>query len=371
MSSFRDEFPILERCVYLNSNSTGAFPRGAQRVLGRYWLTLANWRDEVWERWWAELHAYCDDVAAFIGSKPGSVVTDANSTSLLARLASALDFSTRPRVVISDLEFPSMEVLWRSAERLGAELVIVPSDGIAPSIDALIDAIDDRTRLVCVSHATFATGALLDVRPLADAAHDHGAWIALDAYQTLGVVPVDVNKLRVDFLLGGAHKWLCGAPDLGFLWIRPSLIELLRPVTGWMSLANPLSFQASTELATNARRFASGTPAVLPAVFSSVGLELIRRAGIAQIRADSTRRTQRIIERADSVGIPVASPRSPSLRGGIVCLRPDDAEGIVARLRERNFICSHRAGIRVAPHFYNTDGEVERFMDALIDEVAA
>ena len=371
----RDEFPVLSRCVYLNSNSTGAFPRGARAVLDGYWATLEDWRDEAWESWWGELHAYCDAVAAFVGGTPGSVVTDANATSLLARLATALDFQSRPRVVISDLEFPTMEVLWRSAARLGAELVVVPSRGLGSGVEidagALIEAIDARTRLVCVSHATFATGALLDVRHVARAAHDAGAWLALDAYQTLGVVPVDVNALDVDFLLGGAHKWLCGAPDLGFLWIRPELVSRLEPVTGWMALADPLSFRASTELAPGARRLASGTPAVLPAMFSRVGLELIREAGIETIRRDSIRRSARIIERADASDVPVATPRDAERRGGIVCLRPAHAEALTARLKARGFVASHRDGIRIAPHFYNTDDEVERFMDALDDELRA
>lgn len=370
-SPFRDEFPVLDGCVYLNSNSTGAFPRGARAVLDEYWATLASWRDEAWESWWKDLHEYCDAIARFVGSEPGSVVTDANATSLLARLATALDFRERPRVITTDLEFPTMEVLWRSAERFGAELVIVSTDGIEVDPRSLLDAIDARTRLVCVSHATFGTGALLEVGDVARVAHEHGAWVALDAYQTLGIVPVDVGHLDVDFLVGGAHKWLCGAPDLGFLWVRPSLAASLHPVTGWMSLADPLSFRASRELAPGARRFASGTPAVLPATFSRVGLDLVERVGIERIRQDSIRRTQRIIERADAHDIPVATPRASHRRGGIVCLRPDRAERIASQLRERGFVCSHRSGIRVAPHFYNTDDEVERFMDALVEEVRA
>ena len=368
MSPFREEFPVLTGCVYLNSNSTGAVPRGTRTVLDAYWEALASWRDETWSTWWEELQSYCDALARLIGGTPGSVVTGANATSLLARLATAIDFRERPRVVISDLGFPTMEVLWRSAAKLGAEVVVVHTDGIEVDSRSLLDAIDDRTRLVCVSHATFATGALLEVGEVARVAHQRGAWLALDAYQTVGIVPVDVGALDVDFLIGGAKKWLCGAPDLGFLWVRPALSSQLRPVTGWMSLADPFRFEVSSELASGARRFAAGTPAVLPALFSRVGLDLVARAGVERIRADSLRRTQRIIERADEHGIPVATPRDAHRRGGIVCLRPNRSSAVAERLRERGFVCSHRAGIRVAPHFYNTDDEVERFMDALVEE---
>ncbi|MEM9074791.1 MAG: aminotransferase class V-fold PLP-dependent enzyme [Myxococcota bacterium] len=363
----RKEFPVLSECVYLNSNSTGAFPRGGEEVLRRYWETLADWRDDVWERWWQELHETASDFGTLIGAPLGTVVTDVNLTSLLARLATSLDFSTgRRRVITTDLEFPTMEVLWRSAARLGAELVVIPSNGVEVDQDALHAAIDERTRLVCVSHATFGTGALLDAEALVFAAHRVGAWVALDAYQSVGVVPIDVTEIGVDFLLGGAHKWLSGAPDLGFLYVRPALLRWLRPVTGWMSLDNPLTFAPSETLTTTARRFASGTPAVLPAIFSRVGLALLQSVGVDAIREESLARTERIIARLDAAGMEVATPRDPARRGGVVCVRHPDADELAQTLRAEGFVISVRGGLRIAPHYYNTDEEIDAFLDALV-----
>src|SRR5687767_3018508 len=222
--SVRAEFPLLAECTYLNSNSTGAFPRGVEKVLARYWETLRSWRDEVWERWWHDLHAYADALAAFIRAPPGSVVTDASLSSLLGRLGTCFDYGgARRRIVITDAEFPTISFVWRAFSRHGAELVIVPSRGDLVDEDDVCAAVDERTLLVCVSHATFATGQLLDVGRIARHAHRMGALMAVDAYQSVGAVPVGVGRLDPDFLLGGAHKWLCGSTESGFMYVRPGL----------------------------------------------------------------------------------------------------------------------------------------------------
>jgi kynureninase len=369
----RAEFPLLATCVYLNSNSTGAVPRGVEAVLDQYWQTISHWRDEVWERWWVDLHAYADALAAFLGAPAGSVVTDVNLSTLLGRLLGALDFTERPKIVTTALEFPTVPFLLRAQERRGATVHVVPvRDGVRLDIEELVAAIDERTRLVCLSHASYETGALVDLDAVVRRARACGAWVVVDAYQSVGVVPVDVGALDVDFLLGGAHKWLCGSIESAFLYVRPRLIGELEPTaTGWMASRDPLSFGPAREYADTARRFASGTPAVLPALVSHVALRILADVGIPTIRAASLRLTSRILARALEADLPTATPHDPNTRGGIVCLRFPGDDRVVAELKALGFVCSHRGGIRIAPHFYNTDDEVDGFMDALVGRARA
>ena len=375
-SALREEFPLLASCVYLNSNSTGAVPRGARAALDAYWRTLADWRDEAWEIWWNDLNAYRDELAALLGAPAGSVVCDANVSTLFSRLLSCFDFrdgKDRPRVVTSDREFPAIPHILRAFERHGLEPVIVPSrDGVEIDSERLLGEIDERTRLVIVSHATFETGALLDVAPIIRRAREVGALVALDAYQSVGVLPLDVTASGVDFVFGGAHKWLCGSCESAFLYVRPDFLPTLRPAfTGWIAAADPLSFGPPIGWAVDARRFAAGTPAVLPAQLSRPGLALVRAQGAEAIRRRSLAQTNHIIARADAAGLAVATPRPHERRGGIVALRfPGDAD--VARdLVASGFVCSYRGGLRIAPHFYNTDEEIDRFCDELVRRVRA
>lgn len=370
LSAVRAEFPLLETCTYLNSNSTGAFPRGMDAVLQRYGQTLQRWRDEVWEGWWAEWIGYMDAVASFINAPAGSVVTDANLTTLLGRLGTCFDFKgERNRVVLTDLEFPTTPFLWRGFGRYGAETVVVPTESGRVDEEQLCAAIDERTLLVSISHANFASGALVDLAAVVRRAHQVGARVVADAYQSVGVVPLDMKALGVDFLLGGAHKWMCGSIESAFLYIRPDLLPTLQPAaTGWMAGENPLTFSPAKEWAPTARRLASGTPAVLPSQLSRVGLDLLAAVGMPTIRAHSLRLTARVMERADEAGLTVVTPREDARRAGVVALRfPGDLE-VTRRMVARGFVCSHRGALRVAPHFYNTLEEVERFMDALVAE---
>jgi selenocysteine lyase/cysteine desulfurase len=369
MRAARAEFPLLAECVYMNSNSTGAVPRGVERVLAAYWDTIARWRDEVWERWWVELHAYADAVAALLGAPAGTVVTDVNLSSLLGRLLGAITLGRRrPVIVTTELEFPTVPFLLRAQKRRGAQVRVVRArDGARVDTGELLAAIDERTRIVCLSHASYVSGALIDLAPVIRTAHACGAWVAVDAYQSVGVVPIDVTGLDVDFLLGGAHKWLCGSIESAFLYVHPRHIAELEPTaTGWMASRDPLSFGPAREYAATARRFASGTPAVLPALVSQVALGMIADIGVGTIREASLRMTSRAMSRAREAGLDVVTPPEPERRGGVVCLRfPGDAAAVAA-LKQRGFVCSHRGGVRVAPHFYNTEDEVDAFMDALV-----
>jgi len=373
LASARAEFPLLESCVYLNSNSTGAVPRGVEQVLADYWQTISRWRDEVWERWWVELHAYADDLAAFLGAPAGSVVTDVNLSSLLGRVLGAIDFSKRSKIVTTALEFPTVPFLLRAQERRGASVHVVPARGGA-SIDgeALLAAIDDETRLVCLSHASYETGALVDLHAVARRARACGAWVVVDAYQSVGVVPLDVEALDVEFVLGGAHKWMCGSIESAFLYVNPRVLcEVEPPATGWMAARDPLSFGPATDYADTARRFASGTPAVLPALVSHVALRMLGRLGMPAIREASLRLTSRVLSHAHDADLPVATPLDDAARGGVVCLRFAGDDRVVAALKADGLVCSHRGGVRIAPHFYNTVDEVDTFMRALIARARA
>jgi selenocysteine lyase/cysteine desulfurase len=253
--------------------------------------------------------------------------------------------------------------------RYGAELDVVPvaPDGTFDE-DALERAIDERARVVCVSHGSYATGGLLDIPRLARRCRDAGVFLVVDAYQSIGAVPVDVEQLGADFVLGGAHKWMCGSTEIAFLYVRPRLLERLEPVTtGWVASLDPLAFGDVSEYAATARRFASGTPQVLPALLSRVGLDLLAQVGTETIRALSLRRMDRITARAEAENITVVTPRAEARRGGFLGLRFPGADRAVAALAKRGFVCSYRGALRVAPHFYNTDEECDRFGDALAE----
>lgn len=367
-AAFRAQFPVLDTCVYLNSNSTGAVPRGVQEVLTGYWDTLRTWRDDVWGGWHEALDRYADTLAAFLGAPAGSVATDANLSALLVRVASCFDYRPpRDRVVTTDLEFPTVPFVWNAFRRYGAQPDVVGTGGPRFDQDALEERIDERTLLVCVPHASFSSGAVLDLPRLVAHAHSVGALVAVDAFQSVGVMPLDVTALGVDFLLGGAHKWMCGAAT-AFLYVRPDLLPHLEPAaTGWQAGDRALTFQPSTGFAEGAQRFAGGTPYPLTSLISQVGLDLLGGVGIEAIRAHSLRCTQRVIDRAGAAGIPVVSPVGPE-RGGVVCLDVPDGEAVKYRLAARNMVCSWRGWLRIGPHVYNTLDEIDEFMDALEQE---
>ena len=365
-AAIREQFPLLNTCVYLNNNSTGAVPKGAEQVLAHYWDTLRTWRDGVWESWHDGLQKYTDGLADFIKAQPGSVAIDANLSTLLARVASCFDYrAPRNRVVTTDLEFPTIPFIWNAFRRYGAELDVVGTGGPQVDEDELLRRIDERTLLVCVPHASYSSGATIDLNRLVKHAHSVGAMVIVDAFQSVGIMPLDVTTLNVDFVLGGAHKWMCGVGN-AFLYVRPDLLPGLEPAaTGWQAGDRALTFQPSTGWAADARRFTGGTPFPLTSLISQVGLDLISGIGIEAIRAYSLVCTDRIVRRAETAGIPVVSPVPPHRRGGVVCLDIPDGEAVKHRLAERNMICSWRNYLRIGPHIYNTLDEIDEFMDAL------
>jgi kynureninase len=370
--AWRSEFPILERTTYLVSNSLGAMPRAVPERLAMYARTWAEEGVRAWARgWWEMPLTVGDEIAPLIGAGHGEVVMVPNVTIGQAAILSAFDYAPpRDAIVMTALDFPSVRYVYeRLATRLGARLVVVPSDdGITIDTDRVLQAIDDRTRLVAISHVIFRSAYVMDVDTICRRAHEVGAMVSLDAFHAVGVLPVDVHRSGVDFLTGGVLKWLCGGPGGCFLYASPDASRRLAPaLTGWQAHARPFAFEPEMEYADDAFRWLSGTP-VIPALYAaSEGPRIVRRAGIDAIRAKSIRQTTRLVELADARGYRVNAPRDPARRGGTVAVDLPHAYEVAQVLLENQVFVDYRpgAGIRIAPHFYTTDDEVELAVAAI------
>jgi kynureninase len=375
--AFRAEFPILARTTYLVSNSLGAMPRGVPDRLSEYVDMWAELGVRAWAQgWWEMPLRMGDEIAPLIGAGPGEVVMLPNVTVAQAAICSALDYAPpRDGIVMTGGDFPSVRYVYdRLGRRLGARIVVVPSeDGLSIDEGRLLEAIDDRTRLVAISHVLFKSAYVLDVAAVCRRAREVGALVALDSYHAVGIVPVDVKASGADFLTGGVLKWLCGGPGGCFLYAAPSVRTALEPaLTGWQAHADPFAFEPEMAYAGDASRWLTGTP-VVPALYAGLeGPRIVRRAGMDAIRAKSVRQTTRLIELADARGYRVHAPRDPARRGGTVVFDVPHAYEVAQYLLSRDVIVDYRAGagIRVAPHFYTSDDELERAVGA-IDECLA
>jgi len=365
--AFREEFPILEHATYLVSNSLGAMPRSVPARLAEYAEQWASLGVRAWAKgWWEMPLALGDEIAPLIGAAPGTVAMVPTVTFAQAVVLSSLTFSPhRDTIVMSALDFPSVRYMYDElAPKLGARVVVVPSDdGISIDEQRLCAAIDERTALVAISHVLFKSAYIVDAARIAAHAHRMGALVSLDAYHSVGVVPVDVQAIGADFLTGGVLKWLCGGPGGCFLYASPDMSAHHAPaLTGWQAHAHPFAFEGDMEYAAGAARWLGGTP-VIPALYANAeGPRIVKRAGIAAIRAKSMRQTARLVELAGVHGYPVSAPRDPSRRGGTVAFDVPHGAEVAQALLARDVIIDYRpgAGIRVAPHFYTTDDEVER-----------
>ncbi len=373
--SYRAEFPILARATYLVSNSLGAMPRRVPERLAEYAAQWAELGVRAWASgWWEMPLTVGDELAPLLGAGAGEVVMVPTVSLAQAVVLSALDYK-RPRdtIVMTDLDFPSVRyVCEQLAPRMGARVVVVPSgDGIGVDEDRLCAAIDERTRLVAISHVLFRSAYVVDVARVTAHAHRMGALVSLDAYHSVGVIPVDVREIGADFLTGGVLKWLCGGPGGCFLYASPAMTTQFAPaLTGWQAHARPFAFEGDVEYAPGASRWLGGTP-VIPALFACIeGPRIVRRAGVDAIRAKSVRQTARLVALAESRGYRVHAPRDPSKRGGTVAFGVPHGAEVAQALLERSVIIDYRpgVGIRVAPHFYTSDAEVERVV-AEIDEI--
>jgi len=376
--AFRPLFPILERTTYLASHSLGAMPAAAGDRMAEYARDWGTRGVQMWEeRWWDMPETVGSEVAPLIGAAAGEVVMVPNLTFAHATILSSLDYRPpRDTIVMTALDFPSVRYVYEGlAGRLGARIVVVESsDGIGIDEDAICAAIDERTRLVAVSEVFFRSAYALDVPRIVRHAHAMGALVALDSYHSAGILPVDVKATGVDWLAGGVLKWLCGGPGGAFIYAAPHLSDDIRPaLTGWQAHARPFGFEERMEHTGGAWRWLGGTPSI-PALYAAVeGPRLVRQAGIAAIRDKSRRQTARIVELADARGWNVHAPREPNRRAGTVTLDVPDGEAVCRALLERDIVTDYRpgAGLRIAPHFYNSDDEIDAAIAAMDEALAA
>ncbi len=372
---FRPEFPILERTTYMISNSLGAMPRGVYDSVQQYCDEWATRGVRAWEEeWWMMAREVGDAIGAIMNAPAGSVSVHLNVTSCQAVVASCFDFSgRRNKVVYSDMNFPSIMYFWEGQRSRGARVHMVKTDdGIHVPTERMLDAIDEETLLVPMSHVVFRSAYIQDAKAIVEKAHRVGAHVVLDAFQSLGSVPVDVQALNVDFAVGGVLKWLCGGPGTSYLYVRPDLGKTLEPkLTGWFAHENPFAFEIGpTKYAEPPLRFMQGTSNV-PGFFTAMpGLKIIREAGVESIRAKSKKMTARLIELADQRGWPVNAPRDPERRGGTVAIDMPNSREVCAELLRRDVLVDFRpkAGVRFSPHFYNTMEEIDRAITT-VDEI--
>jgi len=369
---WREEFPILARKTYLINNSLGAMPRGVPARLAHFaqmWNDrgVVAWHDPPRDNWLDEAMSLANLIGSVFGAKAGCTMLHLNVATLTAQVLSSIDFSgPRNRIVYDDMQFTSPHYVCQAWTRYGAQLEIVKSDdGIGVDVQKLCDAIDERTAIVPISHVYFRSGFLQDVKPVIEKAHKVGARVLLDVYQSAGVVPFDVNELDVDFVVGGSVKWVCGGPNVCYLYIRPDLMAGYKPaLTGWISHARPFKFEMEFEPASDAWRVSTGTPPVVALYSARPGYEIIKQVGLEAIREKSKRLTAHLVECALEAEFKVNSPRNAERRGGTVCIDFEGAEAAHYELIKREFIVDYRpgGGIRVSPHFYNTLEECDAIL---------
>ncbi len=398
-AEYRDRFPILETCTYLINHSLAAMPAAAEDRLREY---ARVWRERgisAWaEGWWELPVTVGDQLGRILGAPAGSIVMHQNVTVAEAVVLSCFPASLgagpgeRSRIVYEEANFPSVRYLYQAQP--GLEVVAVTDDA------AIVDAIDERTLLVPISHVLFKNAEIQDVAPIVRRAHEAGAHVVLDCYQSAGVVDLDLTGLGVDFAVGGSVKWLCGGPGAGWLYVRPDLAEQLEPtLVGWQAHARPFAFEPELEYAAGARRFLTGTPNVPALYAATAGYDVIEEVGVPRIRERSLALTQLLIGLCDEAGLEVVSPREPARRGGTVTVATPDHAACHRELGERGIVCDFRpdsglqapaakpparglkdraasggagaGGIRFGPHFFNTEAEVRHAVSELAEIVTS
>jgi kynureninase len=370
----RSRFPILASTTYLISNSLGAMPAEARESLGAYADLWAARGVRAWaEGWWTLPLEVGDVVARLLGAGRGEVAMHLNVTTAVEAFLSALDWTRgRDTVLLTDMNFPSLVYLYRNHERKGLRVAEVRSpDGVRIDADELIDAIDERTLLVALDHVLFRSAYVQDAKRIARAAHARGALVLLDAFQSVGTVPVDVADLEVDAVVGGALKWLCGGPGACFLWVRPELAARLEPsFTGWMAHQDPFAFDPGPiAWREDAYRFLNGTPNIPGLMAARPGIELVASIGADAIRAKSMRQTALLAELAAARGWRVTAPERPEERGGTIAIDVPEGRAVCQELLARDVLVDYRpkAGVRVSPHFYTSDAELEACVGEIED----
>jgi selenocysteine lyase/cysteine desulfurase len=366
--SIRDRFPILQKKVYLNSCSQGALSIDVRQAYESY---LRDWDEKgsPWEVWVERGEAARQAFAGLVNAGPDEVAVCTSVSAGVSALASALDFSgERNKVVISDFEFPTIGQIWHAQEGRGAKVVHVPAAGNIIPTERFAEAIDERTKIVSITHICFRNGSRLDVPAIIELAHRQGVLVLLDSYQALGTFPIDVKTLNVDFLAGGTLKYLLASSGLAYLYVRQDLIPTLQPTSlGWFSQANifAMDIYANTPSPT-ARRFEAGSPPA-PNIYAGVaGINLIQSIGLEKIEAHIREITGAIKEGAMQRGFTLVSPVDPARHGALITLRSHDVTQLVKRLEEDDIITSSRDNnLRISPHIYNNLADVDRLLDGL------
>ena len=371
-NNYRSKFDSLRNCHYLISNSLGAMPNSAREWSDKYLNIWQHRGVRCWEEeWWQLGKTAGSKIGALINAENDTVTMQANVTSAQAVVLSSFDFSQkRNKVVMIEQEFPSLLYLYRNWLEDNGELEIVACpDGMTVPTEKLLEAIDESTRLVSISHVLFRSSYIVNVEAIIEKAHAVGAMVLLDIYQSIGTVPIDLRALNADFAVGGCLKWLCGGPGACFLYVKPDIKEQLKPkLTGWLAHKNPFAFDSSAmEYATDSYRFMSGTPAIPALYICQAGLEIIAEIGINNIRKRSIEMTGKLISFAREKGWPLKTPEKESERGGTVSFSIPNAQAVEKELLKRNFLVDYRpkVGLRVSPHFYNSDAELDDLLAAI------
>jgi selenocysteine lyase/cysteine desulfurase len=365
----RHRFPIFERLVYINSCSQGALSDAVREAYGRY---LADWDEHgaPWEYWVDQLEAARRSVAGLINSADDELAITTSVSAGVSAIASGLSFENgRDKVVVSDFEFPTIGQIWHAQERRGARIVHVPAEPDATiPLERFEAAIDEQTALVAITHVCFRNGSRLDVAGVIELAHERGALVLLDAYQSVGSIPVDVRALECDFLAGGVLKYLLGSAGLAFLYCRRDLVEQIEPTaTGWFADRNIFEMDIHDySPAATARRFEAGTPPI-PAIYAGIaGIELMQEVGIEETEAHVRELNALLFAGLDELGAQVVTPRNPDQRGALVCVASNDVDRLVGELAAGGVVTSSRdANLRISAHCYNTAEDVSTLLDLL------
>ena len=374
LESYREEFGVLRRKAYLISASLGPVSGRSKRYLREYvdaWEEMGA-PEPVWfERIFPRIRLVKELFADLVGADADELAITTNVSTALSSIASCMDFPPeRNRVILTELDFPTEGHVWLAQRRRGAEVVFLESpDGLTVPVESFAEAIDERTAIVCINRVLYRSSALIDAAEICRLAREAGAWTVVDDFHGAGIVPVDVHDLGCDFYTAGVLKWLCGGPGLTFLYARRDLIPSLEPsVSGWWSQREPFSFRLrELDYHPTARRFETGThPAPVPFIAQG-GLEIISEVTPSRIRERQGELTQHVMARADEAGLPVRTPRDPAARGGVVNVGVGEQAGKIAQALYERDVCvdSRGDGIRVSPHFFNTEADVDRLFDAL------
>jgi selenocysteine lyase/cysteine desulfurase len=369
--ALRKEFPVLQRKTYLNSGSYCALAHEVRAAFEAYMedrlLVGANW--DVWVTKNESVRAL---VAELLQASPDEIAVTASVSAGLNALASALTFTgPRNKVVVSDFEFPTNAQIWHAQEPRGAQVVHVPraADGFIP-LEAFEKAIDERTRLVAITHVCFRNGAKLDIPGIVRIARAKGAYVLLDCYQSVGSLNIDVKALDVDFAVGGMLKYLLGTAGIAFLYARESYVQSLLPTnSGWFAQAEIAAMDITANRpAPNARRFEAGTPPVVNCYAAEAGLKMLLRVGTPAIEKRNFALTRRCMDRLEEIGWPSITPREDERRGATVAVPSRDSARLTAELMQRDIVTSHRDdNVRASFHFYNNEDDVESFVAAMRD----